>query len=136
MCEDVFGRCAHQISGRPELCALCTVHQGAHRFPPQLLPLCVSPSRQSVFSLLRAFSAMASLRREVLGGYRRLMRVRVVAFKGDSTMLEASKEQLRIEFNKNKAITDPSKIGDLRQRRSRPSVCFSLLPACLSVCAG
>ncbi|CAN0090479.1 unnamed protein product [Ectocarpus fasciculatus] len=56
---------------------------------------------------------MASLRREVLGGYRRLMRVRVVAFKDDSTMLEASKQQLRIEFNKNKAVTDPSKIAGL-----------------------
>ncbi|CAM9776443.1 unnamed protein product, partial [Ectocarpus fasciculatus] len=56
---------------------------------------------------------MASLRREVLGGYRRLMRIRVVAFKDDSTMLEASKQQLRIEFNKNKAVTDPSKIAGL-----------------------
>ncbi|CAM9747025.1 unnamed protein product [Ectocarpus sp. 4 AP-2014] len=56
---------------------------------------------------------MASLRREVLGGYRRLMRVRVVAFKGDTTMLEASKQQLRIEFNKNKAVTDPSKLAGL-----------------------
>ncbi|CBN76009.1 conserved unknown protein [Ectocarpus siliculosus] len=56
---------------------------------------------------------MASLRREVLGGYRRLMRVRVVAFEDDTTMLEASKQQLRIEFNKNKAVTDPSKIAGL-----------------------
>ena len=39
------------------------------------------------------------------------MRVRLVAFKDDSTMLNASKEQLRIEFNKNRGITDPSKIG-------------------------
>lgn len=54
---------------------------------------------------------MASLRREVLGGYRRLMRVRLIAFKDDSTVLEASKQQLRTEFNKNKGITDPSKIG-------------------------
>ncbi|CAN0520173.1 unnamed protein product [Ectocarpus sp. 12 AP-2014] len=56
---------------------------------------------------------MASLRREVLGGYRRLMRVRMVAFKDDTTMLEASKQQLRIEFNKNKAVTDHSKIAGL-----------------------
>ncbi|CAM9959230.1 unnamed protein product, partial [Ectocarpus sp. 13 AM-2016] len=60
---------------------------------------------------------MASIRREVLGGFRRLMRVRMVAFKDDTTMLEASKQQLRIEFNKNKAVTDPSKIG---QQLSRP----------------
>ncbi|CAM9832044.1 unnamed protein product [Pylaiella littoralis] len=56
---------------------------------------------------------MASLRREVLGGYKRLMRVRLIAFKDDSTMLEASKVQLRVEFNKNKAVTDPSKIAGL-----------------------
>lgn len=55
--------------------------------------------------------AMASLRREVLGGYKRLMRVRTLAFKDDTTMLQASREQLRIEFNKNRAVTDPSKIG-------------------------
>lgn len=60
--------------------------------------------------------AMASLRREVLGGYRRLMRVRMVAFKDDSTMIAASKQQLRIEFNKNKAVTDPSKIGEQHSR--------------------
>lgn len=54
---------------------------------------------------------MASLRREVLGGYRRLMRVRLVAFKDDTAMLEAAKSQLRIEFTKNKDVTDPSKIG-------------------------
>lgn len=79
--------------------------------------------------LLRVCSSMASLRREVLGGYRRLMRVRVVAFKDDSTMLKASKVQLRKEFNKNKAITDPSKIGQqhtVAEREGegeRPSVC-------------
>lgn len=44
------------------------------------------------------------------------MRVRLVAFKDDSTMLGASKEQLRIEFNKNKGITDPSKIGPSTRR--------------------
>lgn len=55
--------------------------------------------------------AMASLRREVLGGYKRLMRVRLVAFKDDSAMLDAAKQQLRIEFNKNRGVTDPSKIG-------------------------
>lgn len=40
------------------------------------------------------------------------MRVRLAAFKDDSTMIEASKQQLRIEFNKNKAVSDPSKIGE------------------------
>ena len=54
---------------------------------------------------------MASLRREVLGGYRRLMRVRLVVFKDDTAMVEAAKTQLRIEFTKNKDVTDPSKIG-------------------------
>lgn len=54
---------------------------------------------------------MASLRREVLGGYRRLMRVRQIAFKDDAAVLEAAKSQLRIEFTKNKDVTDPSKIG-------------------------
>lgn len=62
---------------------------------------------------------MASLRREVLGGYKRLMRVRLSAFKDDSTMIEASKQQLRIEFNKNKAVTDPSKIGAVAVSRLR-----------------
>lgn len=66
---------------------------------------------------------MASLRREVLGGYKRLMRVRLIAFKDDSTMLEASKVQLRVEFNKNKAVTDPSKIGERTPQR-RP-ICLS-----------
>eukprot|EP00903_Cladosiphon_okamuranus_P008801 g8429.t1 len=41
------------------------------------------------------------------------MRVRFIAFKDDSTMLDASREQLRIEFNKNRGITDPSKIAGL-----------------------
>lgn len=58
---------------------------------------------------------MASLRREVLGGYRRLMRARLTAFKGDTTMLNASKAQLRIEFSKNKEVTDPKRIGTLVQ---------------------
>lgn len=39
------------------------------------------------------------------------MRARAVAFKDDTTVLEASREQLRIEFNKNRAVTDQSKIG-------------------------
>eukprot|EP00904_Undaria_pinnatifida_P001093 jgi/Undpi1/10985/HiC_scaffold_30.g13286.m1 len=39
------------------------------------------------------------------------MRVRLTAFKGDTAMIEASKSQLRIEFAKNKALTDPSKIA-------------------------
>jgi len=39
------------------------------------------------------------------------MRVRLVAFKDDTAMLEASREQLRVEFNKNRAVNDPSKIG-------------------------
>ena len=54
---------------------------------------------------------MTSLRREVLGGYRRLLRARLVAFKGDSTMLAASKQQLRLEFDNNKEIVNPKKIG-------------------------
>lgn len=71
---------------------------------------------------------MASLRREVLGGYRRLMRVRLVAFKDDSTMLNASKEQLRIEFNKNRGITDPSKIGQFSPRVVPLTVAVALNP--------
>ncbi len=39
------------------------------------------------------------------------MRVRLVAFKDDTAMIEAAREQLRVEFNKNRAVTDPSKIG-------------------------
>lgn len=95
--------------------------------PPSLTirvtPCAASLERAAVCSLpllLRvSFLAMALLRREVLGGYRRLMRVRVVAFKDDTTMLEASKQQLRIEFNKNKAVTDPSKIGQQHSRAKR-----------------
>ncbi|CAM9130699.1 unnamed protein product [Ascophyllum nodosum] len=56
---------------------------------------------------------MTSLRREVLGGYRRLLRARLVAFKGDSTMLAASKQQLRLEFDNNKEIVNPKKIAGL-----------------------
>lgn len=39
------------------------------------------------------------------------MRARLIAFKGDITMLNASKAQLRIEFSKNKEVADPKKIG-------------------------
>lgn len=81
---------------------------------------------------------MASLRREVLGGYKRLMRARLSAFKGDTTMLGASKEQLRIEFVKNQGVTDPAKIGERLQSRiavlpwtGAPACCpsFGSIPA-------
>lgn len=60
---------------------------------------------------------MASLRREVLRGYKCLMRARLVAFKGDTQMLEASRAQLRVEFNKNKGLSEPSKIGGCEYRQ-------------------
>lgn len=55
---------------------------------------------------------MASLRGQVLGGYKRLLRARVVAFKDDTFMLQKSKEQLRLETEKNLAVTDPKQIGE------------------------
>lgn len=55
---------------------------------------------------------MASLRAQVLGGYKRLLRARVVAFKDDHLMLFKSKEQLRQETEKNRAVTDPKQVGE------------------------
>lgn len=58
---------------------------------------------------------MASLRSQVLGGYKRLLRARMVAFKDDVLMLEKSREQLRLETDKNRAVTDPKQIGERKE---------------------
>lgn len=54
---------------------------------------------------------MASLRPQVLGGFKRVMRARAKAFKDDIMMLDAGKQQLREEVLKHKDLTDPAKIG-------------------------
>ncbi|CAM9901043.1 unnamed protein product [Discosporangium mesarthrocarpum] len=56
---------------------------------------------------------MVSMRREVLGGFKRLMRARLEVFREDTQAVDAARETLRAEFMKNSGETDPSKIAVL-----------------------
>ena len=56
-------------------------------------------------------SKAAKLRLEVLGGYRRLMKLRKQVFAGDQFAIGASRVQLREEFLKNKEVKDLQQIG-------------------------
>jgi len=56
-------------------------------------------------------SNAVALRRQVLGGYRRLMKLRKQVFAGDQFAIAASRAQLRQEFLKNKELKDLGEIG-------------------------
>jgi hypothetical protein len=58
-------------------------------------------------------SGSLTLRRAVLGGYKRLMRAREVVFKEDARALLQSRVQLRTEFDKNRNLTEESEIEKL-----------------------
>lgn len=68
----------------------------------------------------------ASLRRQMLAGYKRVLRARLVAFKEDTLMLEDSRKQLKIEVLKNKDVADPAKLGAIRSELSCIAVVCSL----------
>jgi hypothetical protein len=56
--------------------------------------------------------AATHLRSAVLGGYRRLMRLRLQVFAGDDFAISEARKTLRVEFSKNKSESDPEKIGE------------------------
>lgn len=53
------------------------------------------------------------LRLEVLGGFRRLMKVRATVFKGDEYAMSASRTELREQFKMNREVTDQTHIKEL-----------------------
>ncbi|CAM9956251.1 unnamed protein product, partial [Sphacelaria rigidula] len=52
----------------------------------------------------------SSFRPQILGGFKRIMRAREYAFRGDKMMLDAGRQQLREEFFKYKDEDDPNKL--------------------------
>jgi len=50
-----------------------------------------------------------------LNGFRRLLRTSQAAFKGDNTTLRAAREQLRVEFLKNKNVIDTDELSKLHK---------------------
>lgn len=57
-------------------------------------------------------ASAASLRAGVLGGYRRLLRLRHKVFPGDELALRESKKKLRMEIEAQRHVKDPSEIGE------------------------
>lgn len=56
-------------------------------------------------------AASNPLRVSVLGGYRRLMRLRKRVFAGDQFAIDQARIQLRMEFMKHKGVTDRRELG-------------------------
>ena len=56
---------------------------------------------------------MSALRSQVLGGYRRLLRARLIPFASDASALSSSRAELRTQFLANKAVADDAKIREL-----------------------
>eukprot|EP00518_Triparma_eleuthera_P004879 CAMPEP_0182453820 /NCGR_PEP_ID=MMETSP1319-20130603/717_1 /TAXON_ID=172717 /ORGANISM="Bolidomonas pacifica, Strain RCC208" /LENGTH=120 /DNA_ID=CAMNT_0024651775 /DNA_START=277 /DNA_END=636 /DNA_ORIENTATION=+ len=54
-----------------------------------------------------------ALRLQVLGGYRRLMRARLVPFANDPRALSESRKELKTQFLANKDLTDAAQITEL-----------------------
>ena len=50
-----------------------------------------------------------------MNGFRRLLRTSQAAFKGDNTTLRAAREQLRVEFLKNKNVIDTDELSKLHK---------------------
>mmetsp|Transcript_23432 Transcript_23432/g.47340 ORF Transcript_23432/g.47340 Transcript_23432/m.47340 type:complete len:102 (+) Transcript_23432:42-347(+) len=53
--------------------------------------------------------------RPALGAFRRLMRARELAFKGDTEMLRESRNAARVEFLKNKQVESSAILDELLQ---------------------
>ena len=58
-------------------------------------------------------SGKLPLRRAVLGGFKRLMRAREGVFREDALALAQSRVQLRVEFEKNRSVSEPGEIEKL-----------------------